>query len=58
MTNSRELQKLKTSAFFVIILSAHARCHPEGGCNGGEYGDYDVQDFTPDFLAHDLLNDS
>ena len=41
-----------------LLLHAHARGHPEGGCDGGQYGDYDVQDFTPDFLAHDLLNDS
>ena len=42
----------------MIILLAHARGHPEGGGDGSKYGDYDVQDFTPDFLAHDLLNDS
>ena len=30
----------------------HARGHPEGGGNGGEYGDYDVQDFAPKVFVH------
>ena len=47
---------LKGASF--LLLHAHAGSHPEGGGNGGQYGNYDVQDFTPDFLAHDLLNDS
>ena len=33
-------------------LHAHAGSHPEGGCDGGEYGNYDVQDFTPKFFFH------
>ena len=48
--------RLKTHPLF--CLHAHARGHPEGGCDGGKHGDYDVQDLAPDVLAHDLLNDS
>ena len=31
------------------------RGHPEGGGNGGEYGDYDVQDFAPKVFVHGFL---
>ena len=27
--------------------SLHATCHAEGGSNCREYGDYDVEDFSP-----------
>ena len=47
---------LKGASF--LLLHAHARGHPESGCDGGQYGDYDVQDFTPKFFFHDFLNDS
>ena len=33
------------------VLCLHARAHSEGGGNGGEHGDYDVQDFTPKFFV-------
>ena len=36
----------------MIILLAHARSHPEGGGDGGQYGDYDVQDFAPEVFFH------
>ena len=35
-----------------MVLHSHARGHPEGGGDGGEYGDGDVQDFAPDFFVH------
>ena len=35
-------------------LHAHARGHPKGGCDGGKYGDHDVQDFAPDVFVHEL----
>ena len=34
------------------LLHAHAGGHPEGGCDGGEYGDYDVKDLAPGFFCH------
>ena len=43
---------LKGASF--LLLHAHARGHPEGGCDGGQYGDYDVQDFTPEVFFHKL----
>ena len=42
----------------VLLLHAHARGHPEGGGNGGQHGNDDVQDFAPKFFFHELLNDS
>ena len=36
-------------------LHAHARSHPEGGGDGGKYGNHDVQDFAPDFFVHFIL---
>ena len=36
---------------FSSILHAHAGCHPEGGGDGGKYGDHDVQDLAPDFFV-------
>ena len=56
--NPFDTSKRVTKVALFLLLHAHARGHPEGGGDGGQYGDYDVQDFTPDFLAHDLLNDS
>ena len=35
----------------VRTLHAHTRSHPEGGGDGGEYGDDDVDDFSPDVLV-------
>jgi len=35
----------------VRTLHAHTRSHPEGGGDGGEYGDDDVEDFSPDVLV-------
>ena len=32
-------------------LHAHAGSHPEGGGDGGKYGDNDVQDLAPDVLV-------
>ena len=44
-----------TSTFF-LLLHAHARGHSESGGDGGEHGNYDVQDFTPDFfVVHGFL---
>ena len=34
-----------------FFLDAHARGDTESGGNGGEDGDYDVQDFTPKGLV-------
>ena len=34
----------------MLNASADARCHPEGGGDGREYGNHDVQYFLPDFL--------
>jgi hypothetical protein len=40
----------------LLFDNTHAARHPEGGCDGSEYGDKDVQDFTPKCLVfHDLL---
>ena len=37
-----------------LFLYANAAGHSESGGNGGEHGDYDVEDFTPDvFVFHD-----
>ena len=36
-----------------LLLDAHARSHPEGGNDGGEYSNDDVQDLAPNFFAHD-----
>ena len=33
-------------------LHANAGGHPEGGGDGGEYGDYDVKDLAPGFFCH------
>ena len=41
--------------FFCVWLHAHAGGHPEGGGNGGQHGNYDVQDFAPEFFFHDLF---
>jgi hypothetical protein len=42
-----------------FFLDAHARGDTESGGNGGEHGDYDVQDFTPKGLVfHFFLVDS
>ena len=42
----------------LFVLHAHARSHPEGGGDGGKYGDQNVQDFSPDVLVfHDLIYD-
>ena len=38
----------------MLFLYANAAGHSESGGNGGEHGDYDVEDFTPDvFVFHD-----
>ena len=58
IVNPFETSKRVTKVALFFGLHAHARSHPEGGGDGGEYGNYDVQDFTPDVLAHDFLNDS
>ena len=43
-------------ALFFLLLHAHARGHSESGGDGGEHGNYDVQDFTPDFfVVHGFL---
>ena len=39
---------LKGASFF--LLHAHARGHSEGGGDGGEHGDHDVQDLAPKFF--------
>ena len=36
-------------------LHAHAGSHPEGGGDGGKYGNHDVQDLAPDFFVHFIL---
>ena len=33
------------------FLHAYAGGYSKGGGNGGEYGDYDVEDFSPDALV-------
>jgi len=35
----------------LVFLHAHARGDPEGGGDGGEHGDDDVDDFSPDVLV-------
>ena len=35
-----------------FCLHTHAGSHPEGGGNGGKYGNHDVQDLAPDFFVH------
>ena len=37
------------------MLYTDAGGHSEGGGDGGEYGDDDVQDFAPKFFFHSLL---
>ena len=39
-----------------VSASADARAHPEGGGNGGEHGDDDVQDFTPKVFVHGIYD--
>ena len=39
---------LKGASFF--LLHAHARGHPEGGGDGGQYSNDDVQNFAPKFF--------
>jgi len=48
---------LKPFAPALKVLHAHAGGHPEGGGDGGKYGNYDVQDFAPDFFVHFLIYD-
>ena len=31
-----------------VCLHSHARGHPEGGVDGSEYGDDDVENLSPD----------
>ena len=46
----------KSTSTFFLLLHAHARGHSESGGDGGEHGNYDVQDFTPDFfVVHGFL---
>ena len=35
-----------------LLLHAHARCHPEGGGNGGQHSNDDVQNLAPNFFVH------
>ena len=62
MTENAKVAKLRVAGCVWGILSQgllHARCNPEGGGDGGEHGDDNVQDFTPKVLVfHSLLNDS
>jgi hypothetical protein len=51
VTKRRESIRKKCSLF---VLHAHARSHPEGGGDGGKYGDQNVQDFSPDVLVFHL----
>ena len=40
------------------LLQPHARGHPEGGGDGGQYGDKDLQNLAPDlfvFVVHGWL---
>ena len=39
-------------------LHAHARCHPEGGGNGGKHGDDDVENLSPNAFTFHFLVDS
>ena len=39
-----------------LLLHAHAGSHSEGGGDGGEYGNHDVQDLAPDFFVHELID--
>ena len=43
---------LKGASFF--LLHAHARGHPEGGGDGGQHGNDDVQNFAPNVFFHFL----
>ena len=41
----------------LFYLYPDARGHSKGSCNGREYGDENVQDFTPKlFVYHDRLS--
>ena len=55
--NTRTPGAARHREFFVrVLLHTHARSHSEGGCDGGEHGDDDVQDFAPKVLVfHDSL---
>ena len=37
-----------------FFLPAHAGSHSEGGGDGGEYGNHDVQDLAPECFVHFL----
>ena len=40
-----------------LFLHAHARGHPEGGCNGGKHGDDNVENLSPyTFTFHSLVD--
>ena len=36
------------------FLDTYTGGDSEGGCNGGEYSNYNVKDFTPDAFIHKL----
>ena len=43
------------SILFSFLLYSHAGSHAEGSGNSGQYGDDDVENFSPDrFVFHEL----
>ena len=49
---TKEKESYESNSLFLFWLHTHARSHPEGGGDGGKYGNYDVQDFAPNFFVH------
>ena len=58
MTENAKVAKLRVAGCVWGILSQgllHARCNPEGGGDGGEHGDDNVDDLAPKVFVHDFL---
>ena len=63
MKNSQAIGSQWLGCFFLFLfarprgrLALHARGHAESGGDGSEYGDYDVQDFTPKVFVWHSFN--
>jgi len=55
--HQKKKESYRNVALFLFALSSdtHAGSHSESGGDGGQYGDYDVQDFSPEVLVFHFL---